>query len=205
VRQDSDTYGFTTVFNHKLATLPLINLGLDSAQFQYTRTDSIQYDTQSIPQVSGQTVNETFACTVPYDISKLATGNFHYQHTDGLTNASGVTTYQQDDQASVEYNQKFLENEILHIPFTHWKIKFDQAIEVRLAFLADIVNNQSPNYQLNNLQTERYRTTLTLNYNALKNLRIGLGGVFEDFNEDQPYQYLSYTLWQINISGEARF
>ncbi len=205
VEQDSDTLGFTTVFNHKLATLPYLNFGLDSAQFQYTRTDSTQWDTQSPPQISGQTTNETYSFTVPYDIAQLATGNFHYQHMDGFTNTSGILTTQLDDQASVEYNQKFLENTILHIPFTHWKIKFDQAIELRLVFLTEIVNNESPAYQLNDLQTERYRGTLTLNYNALKNLRVGLGGVYEVFDEDKPYQYLSYDMWQINISGEARF
>jgi len=207
VEQDSDTYGFTTVFNHKLLTVPLINFGFDSAQFQYTRTDSTQWDSSQPPPAppSGQTVNETFAFTVPYDIANQSQGNFHYQHTDGLTNTSGIVTNQLDDQYSVEYNQKFLENTVLHIPFTHWKIKFDQAIELKLAFLAELVNNDCPDFTTNDLKTERYRGTLTLNYNALKNLRIGLGVVNEYFVEDIPYPYLGYTLWQINISGEARF
>ena len=206
VEQNSDTLGFTTVYNHKLATLPLINLGLDSAQFQYTRTDSTQWDSAGqATTISGQTSSETFSFTVPYDISKQAQGNFHFQHTDGSTYNYGIDTTQLDDQYSVEYNQKFLENDILHIPFTHWKIKFDQAIEMRLAFLAEIVNNQSPAYSLNDLETERYRGTLTLNYNALKNLRIGLGVINEYFYEQEPYSYLGYTMWQVNLSGEARF
>ena len=71
--------------------------------------------------------------------------------------------------------------------------------------MAEFVNNLSPNYALNNLQTEKYRGTVQLNYNALKNLRIGLGFVNEYFIEDNPYPYLGYTLWQINLSGEARF
>jgi len=76
---------------------------------------------------------------------------------------------------------------------------------MRLAFLAEIVYNQSPAYSLNDLETERYRGTLTLNYNALKNLRIGLGVINEYFYEQEPYSYLGYTLWQVNLSGEARF
>ncbi len=205
VEQDSDTLGFTTVYNSKILWLPYINFGFDSAQFQYTRSDSTQWDSSTPPQVSGQSANETFAFTVPYDINKQAQGNIRYQHTDGFTNTNGIVTDQVDDQYSIQFNQKFLENEILHIPFTHWKIKFDQAIELQVSFLAEFVNNQSPNYALNDLQTEKYRGTIQMNYNALKNLRIGLGVVNEYFIEDTPYPYLGYTLWQINLSGEARF
>ena len=108
-----------------------------------------------------------------------------------------------DDQASIEYDQKFAPNGVIHIPFTHLKLKLQDAIELQAIFLMEFINNQSA-YIYNAVQSQRYRATINLNYNALKNLRVGIGLVNEYFTNDLNSQ-LSYTLWQGEVSAEARF
>jgi hypothetical protein len=115
----------------------------------------------------------------------------------------------QDYLGSLEYDQKFAPNLVLHIPFTHWKIQLHDAIEFKANFLAEFVENDSM-YSYNELQTQRYRGTIEFDYNALKNLRIGLSGINEYFTNTTnlvPGQAspLDYVLWQINLSGEAKF
>jgi len=86
---------------------------------------------------------------------------------------------------------------------THWKILLHDAIEFKANFLTEVVQNDSQ-YSYNQLETQRYRGTIEFDYNALKNLRFGLTGINEYFtNELNPT--LSYVLWQINLSGEAKF
>jgi len=202
--QTTETLGFTTVWNKKILTIPFINFNLNSAQVQYTYTDSLQYaSTGGIFQSSN---SDVYSLTLPYDINQVAQGNFHVQVTDGYQFNQGVGINQQDDLYSVEYNQKFLQNTTLHIPFTHWKIKFDQAIEARLVLLYEYINNISPDstYTANNVETKRYNAALTLNYNALKNLRVGLGFTYE--HEDNLLtSYLGYDLFEGSVSAEARF
>src|SRR5260370_18376794 len=48
VEQDGHTYGFTSVWNRKIFTIPFINFSLDSAQFQFTETESLQYDSSGL-------------------------------------------------------------------------------------------------------------------------------------------------------------
>ncbi len=210
VKQDGDTLGLTTIYNKKILTLPLVNFSLDSAQVQYTHTGTIQYDS-SVPDptsanISNDTESDTYTITLPYDINKKAQGNIKLQRTIGYQNGLSTTnipTFQYDDQASIEYDQKFAPNGEIHIPFTHLKIKLQDAIELQAVFLMEFINNQST-YIYNEVQSQRYRATINLNYNALKNLRIGLSLANEYFTNDLNSQ-LSYTLWQGEVSAEARF
>ncbi len=201
VKQDGDTLGLTTVYNKKLFTLPLVKFSLDSLQLQYTRMDNIQYDSSQpialqVPSntaaIANDTESETYGIILPYDINQKAQGKITLQRTTGYQN--GVATdntpvNQLENQASIEYDQKFAPNQELHIPFTHLKIKLQDAIEFQAIFLMDFVNNQSQ-YAYNALQSRRYRATINLNYNALKNLRIGLGLVNEYFYKQhhRPHQ-----------------
>jgi hypothetical protein len=203
IPQNGRTLGFGSSFNHKLVSVPLISFNLNSIQLQYTRTDNVQYDSASPPGIDTLTNSNVYSITFPYDIDQKAQGNFHFQRTQGYLNSRGTETNQLDDVWSVEYDQKFLQNQYLHIPFTNWKIKFDQALEFRATFLAELIKNDSK-YVLNQVRTQRYRGSIDLNYNALKNLRVGIGVANEYFtNELNPY--LGYTLLQANISAEARF
>ena len=207
VQQYGKTLGLTTVYNHKLFTLPLVPLTMDSAQFQYTHTDSTQYDSSIPPNISNETTSDLYGITLPYELGKnFAQGNIHLQRTTGTQN--GLSTLntlvtQLDDQATIEYDQKLAPNLELHIPFTHWKIKLDNAIELKATFLMEFVNNQST-YITNETLTQRYRGTIDINYNALKNLRIGIGLANEYFTNTLNNQ-LDYVLWQGDISAEARF
>ncbi|HVZ82015.1 MAG TPA: hypothetical protein VHE12_14605 [bacterium] len=220
VKQVGDTYGLTTVYNRKIATIPYIEFSLDSAQLQYTHSDSTQYDSSLPPDkvtsanISNQTQSETYGLTLPYDIDQKAQGNIRFQRTTGtqfgLSTTNTLTT-QLEDQGSIEYTQKFAPNLEIHVPFTHWKLKLQDAIEFRATLLMDFVNNQSA-YVYNQRQTQRYRGTIDLNYNALKNLRVGIGLVNEYFydttyqlSNSTPDHTKDYSLWQGTISAEARF
>jgi hypothetical protein len=212
VRQDGETLGLTTIYNKKIFTMPFFNFSLNSAQLQYTHTGTIQYDSSVAPvsltsaNISNDTTSDTYGITLPYDINKKAQGTIKFQRTvgfqDGLS-TTDIPTYQLDDQASIEYDQKFAPNGIIHIPFTNLKIKLQDAIELQAIFLIEVINNQS-NYIYNEVQTKRYRATINLNYNALKNLRVGIGLVNEYLTNYYNPQ-LGYTLWQADVSAEARF
>jgi hypothetical protein len=212
VKQLGSTYGLTTIYNKKIFTLPLVKFSLDSAQLQYTHTDTTQYDSSVAPvsltdsNIASQTTSDLYGLTLPYDIDKGAQGNIHLQRTTGYQNT--VSTYSSattllDDQGSIEYDQKFAPNLEIHIPFTHWKIQLQDAIELKATFLAEFVNNTSQ-ASLNILQTQRYHSTLQFNYNALKNLRVGIGLTNEYFFNSNA-STLNYVLWQGDISAEARF
>ncbi len=212
VKQDGQTLGLTTVYNKKIITLPFMNFSLDSAQLQYTYTGTIQWDSSVAPvsltgaNISNDTESSTYGITVPYDINKKAQGTIKFQRTVGTQN--GLSTddtpvTQLDNQFSIEYDQKFAPNGIIHIPFTHLKIKLQDAIELQAIFLTEYINNQS-NYAYNAVQSQRYRATINLNYNALKNLRVGIGLVNEYFTNYTNSQ-LGYVLWQGDVSAEARF
>ncbi len=203
VSQEGRTLGGTTVFNHTILAVPLIKFNLTSAQFQYTHTENTQYDSSGSGLPSNQTYSDLYSVTLPYDINKKAQGNFHYQLTEGLQNTSGLNTTQHDELFSVEYDQKFLENQFLHIPFTNWKIKFTQALEFRGIFTTEFIDNESA-YTVNELKTQRYRGQIDLNYNALKNLRVGISTAYENLTNTYN-TYLGYSLIQVNISAEARF
>ncbi|HUO57649.1 MAG TPA: hypothetical protein VMV05_05680 [bacterium] len=209
VRTTGRTLGLTTVYNRPILTLPLVKFNFDSAQFQYTHTDNTQYDSSDVPQVSNQTNSDLFSITLPYDINQKAQGNFRLQRTVGTQvglSTNSVLTHQNDDVGSVEYNQKFAPNLEIHIPFTHLKLQLQDAIELHTTFTAEFVNNypENTNYVYNVVKTQKYRGTIDLNYNALKNLRVSIGGAYEDFtSENQPQT--SYKLIQGNISAEARF
>ncbi len=206
VEQDTETLGLTTIYGRTLLTIPWVNFNVNSVQLQYTHTDSTQYDSSDKPKVSNETVSDIYGVTFPYDINKQAQGNARFQYTEGKQNGLSTTnipTTLHDYQISADYIQKFAPNLELHIPFTHWKIKLQDAIEFRANFLSDFVDNESF-YTYNQVKSEKYRGTIELNYNALKNLRIGASVINEYFtNELNPT--LSYVLWQINISGEAKF
>ena len=218
-QQFGDTIGLTTIYNRRLLTIPLINLSFNSAQVQFTRVDSTQLDSASVTangsdgsNISSQNWSNIGSVTFPYDINKFAQGNIRFQASVGYQNGLATTnipTYQQDYQGSIEYDQKFAPNLVLHIPLTHWKIQLHDAIEFKANFLTEIVQNDSA-YSYNELETQRYRGTIEFDYNALKNLRIGLSGVNEYFTNTTdllPGQSspLNYVLWQINLSGEAKF
>ena len=207
VSQYGETFGITTVYNRKIFTLPLAAFTMDSAQVQYTHTDSTQYDSSAQAAIANQTTSDLYSLTLPYDINKnWAQGNFRLQRTTGTQ--YGISTQdtlvtQLDDQGYFEYDQKLAPNLEVHIPFTHWKIKLENSIELKATFLMEFVNNQS--FYINNvLQTDKYRGTLDINYNALKNLRVGIGLANEYFTNYQNPQ-LDYVLWQGDISAEARF
>jgi hypothetical protein len=213
VKQVGETLGLTTVYNRKLFTLPLVAFTMDSAQFQYTHTDSTQYDSSLPPEqvtsanIANETTSDLYGITIPYELGKnFAQGNVHLQRTigtqDGLSTLNTLVT-QLDDQATIEYDQKFAPNLEIHIPFTHWKLKLENAIELKATFLMEFINNQST-YINNETLTQRYRGTIALNYNALKNLRIGIGLTNEYFTNTLNPQ-LDYVLWQGDISAEARF
>ncbi|HJT24822.1 MAG TPA: hypothetical protein VJ873_09610, partial [bacterium] len=213
VKQDGETLGITTVYNRKIFTLPVINFNLDSAQFQYTTTDSLQYDSSVAPvavtsaNIANETSSDLYGVTLPYDMGKDAgQGNIHFQITTGKQR--GISTLntdvtQRDDQYSFEYDRRLAPNLDLHIPLTHWRIKLENAIELKTTFLMEFVNNQST-YLGNALRSDKYRGTIDINYNALKNLRIGIGLANEYFTEYNDHQ-LDYVLWQGDISAEARF
>ncbi len=217
-QQSGDTLGLTTIYNRRLLTIPLINMNINSVQIQFTRTDSTQLDSAVTTQLDGASVSVSGSniasqnwsnigsITFPYDINKTSQGNIRFQATVGYQNGLATTnipSYQQDYQGSIEYDQKFAPNLVLHIPLTHWKIQLHDAIEFKANFLTEIVQNDSM-YSYNQLETQRYRGTIEFDYNALKNLRIGLTGINEYFtNTLDPT--LSYVLWQINLSGEAKF
>ena len=133
VLQNGETLGLTTVYNRKIFTLPVLPFTMDSAQFQYTHTDSTQYDS-SVPadqvtsaNIANETTSDLYGITLPYELGKnFAQGNIHLQRTTGTQN--GLSTLntlvtQLDDQGSIEYDQKLAPNLEIHIPFTHWKIK----------------------------------------------------------------------------------
>jgi hypothetical protein len=205
-QQVGETLGLTTIYNKKILTIPWINLSINSAQLQYTHTDNTQYDSSVSIVVDSQTNSDIYAITFPYEINKLAQGNVHYQQTTGYQNGlstTNVPTYTHDYQFSFEYDQKFAPNLILHIPFVRWKIQLHDAIEFKANFLSDYTENDSA-YSYNAVQTQRYRGTLEFDYNALKNLRIGLTGINEYYT-DYLTSTLSYVMWQINLSGEAKF
>ncbi len=199
--QDINTFGFTTVWSKKLFTLPLINLNINSAQVQFTRTQNYQYDSNNNPFLLSN--SDVISLVLPYDIDKGAQGNIRIQYTRGDQTSQGVYTSMQDDQYSIEYNQKFLDNQTIHVPFTHWKIKLENPLEARLVLLAELINNQS-SYSYNQLVTQRYNGTLSLNYNALKNLRVGIGFTYEHLNNYYA-PTLGYDLVEATVSGEARF
>jgi hypothetical protein len=123
-------------------------------------------------------------------------------YQNGLT-TTNIPTWSQDYQGSLEYDQKFAPNLVLHIPFTRWKIQLHDAIEFKANFLTEYIENDS-SYTYNQVLSQRYRGTIEFDYNALKNLRIGLSGINEYFTNELNSQ-LSYVLWQINLSGEAKF
>jgi hypothetical protein len=203
VSQVGDTLGLTTVYNRKIFTIPLILFNLNSAQFQYTQTDNTQFDSSTQQNIDTQTQSRMFSLTFPYDINQKAQGNIRLQRTVGTQNTRGVFTYPYDDQGTIEYTQKFAPNLEIHIPFTRWKLKLQDAIELRATFLMEYINNTS-DYIYNVSKSERYRGTIDFNYNALKNLRVGIGVANEYFTNDLNPQ-LDYILWQGNISAEARF
>jgi hypothetical protein len=201
--QDTNTFGFTTVWSKKLLSVPFINFNINSAQLQYTRNESAQYDSSQPAQLFLSSYSDIYSLVLPYDIDKGAQGNIRIQITKGDQNSQGVDTTMEDDQYSIEYNQKLLGNQTIHIPFTHWRIKLEDPLEARLVLLTEIINNQS-SYSFNQLETRRYNGTLSLNYNALKNLRIGLGFSYEHL-DNLLSPTLAYDLIQATVSGEARF
>ncbi|HVM32519.1 MAG TPA: hypothetical protein VMU88_05245, partial [bacterium] len=184
-------------------TVPFINLNLNSVQFQFTRNNNFQKDSSAQANLFSQTANDVFSVVLPYDVDKGAQGNFRVQVTKGNQFAQGVNTLTEDDQFSLEFNQKLLQNQTLHIPFTHLKLKLDEPLEARLVLTTEFVNNQSI-YSPDQLRTQRYNGTLSVNYNALKNLRVGLGFTYEHL-DNNLIQTLGYDLIQATISGEARF
>jgi hypothetical protein len=206
VLQESRTLSLTTIYSRRIFTLPYVDFNLGSAQFSFTRTDNTQYDSSAQRNVDSRTQNETFGLTLPYDIAQKAQGNIRLQRTVGYQNTRGVETFQNTDLASVEYNQRFAPNLEIHLPFANTKIKLQDAIEFRASALAEFVDNES-GYISNQLKTERFRGALDLNYNALKNLRVGLGVVNEYFfnRTNEGNKSLDYILWQVNVSAEARF
>jgi len=206
VQQVGRTLSLTTNYSRRFLSVPWIDFNLNSVQLNYTRTDNTQYDSSPIPQVDSSANNESFILTLPYDIAEKAQGNIRLQKTLGHQVARTVMTDQETNTASVEYNQRFAPNLEIHLPFGNTKIKLQDAIEFRATALAEFVDNSS-GFVTNNLKTERFRGTLDLNYNALKNLRIGLGLVNEYFfNRTNEESYINdYVLWQLNVSAEARF
>jgi hypothetical protein len=207
VEQDSQTYGLSTNYGKRLLAIPWVNFNVNSVQLQYTHTENFQIVNNDHANPANHTKSDLYGVTFPYDINKQAQGNVRFQQTNGLQ--YGLSTASQsvtlsDQQVSAEYIQKFAPNLELHIPFTHWKIKLQDAIEFRATFFADFVKNESGGKDsFNDAESQKYRGTIELNYNALKNLRVGLSLINEYYDDKKPN--LSYSLWQINLSGEAKF
>ncbi len=205
--QYGKTIGLTTVYNRKILTLPLVGLTVDSAQFQYTHTDSTQYDSTVPPSIDNETDSDLYGITLPYDLGKGAgQGNIHLQQTTGYQNglstlSTGVT--QLDQQASVEYDQRFNPHLELHVPLTHWVIRMGNDVDLKATYFMEFVNNQS-SYINNELQTQTYRVTINCQYNALTNLLLGVGLTNTYFTNQQNNQ-LNYVLWMGTVSAEARF
>ncbi len=207
VPQNGKTIGLTTVYNHKILTLPFVGFSVDSAQFQYTHTDSTQYDSTIPPSIANETESDLYGITLPYDLGKGAgQGNIHLQQTTGYQN--GLSTLdtlvtQSDQQLSIEYDQRFNPHLDFHVPLTHWVIRMGNDVDLKTTYLMEFVNNQS-SYVNNELQTQSYRVTINCQYNALTNLLVGVGLTNQYFTNLLNNQ-LNYVLWMGTVSAEARF
>ncbi len=218
IKQDGRTLGLTTNYTKRIFTVPFIKFNLNSAQFQYTRTENNQYDSSNPPIIDTQSYTDLYSFTFPYDINAKAQGNIHLQRTTGHTLTRQTETLPHDDLGYIEYTQKFAPNLEIHIPFTKWKLKLQDAIELRSTFSMEFIENDS-NSVYTQIKTQKYRGTIDLTYNALKNLKVGIGLANEYFtnttyelsptydptDETKKNHTFDYTLWQGTISVEARF
>ncbi len=202
-RSDNRTLGLDTSYQKKLFRVPYARFGVNSAEFQFTRTDTAQYDSSTPPLLDNANSTRTYALVFPYDINNKAQGNLRYQRTLGDTVTRDVYSHAHNNLIQLEYNQKFLQNKVIKIPFTKWKIKFQQAMELRITLLREILKTDSL-YAPIQINSTRNRGTVEINYNALKNIRLGINFSLEHYvNIMFPEQ--GYDLVQGGISLEARF
>lgn len=202
-RQLSRTLGFITVFNKKLLRLPYARFSFNALEFQVNRTDNARYDTSRPARLESDVTTLTYTVSFPYDINEKGQGNLRFQKTDGERIERGVETLEDGVMVSAEYIQRFLQNKVLRIPFTKWKLRFEQALELRLILSFQETEKQS-DFVFNREDSTRYRGDLQLNYNAWKNIRLGLNFARENFlNHLDPQK--SFNLWQGGLSLEARF
>lgn len=202
-RHTTRTLGLTSTWNRHLGTIPYARLTFRSAEFNFNRNDSADYDS-SVPQkLNNSTSQRTYSISFPYDINLKAEGRITYQKTRGDAYQAGVLNWTNNDLVSVEYLQKFLQNKSLTLPFVKWKLKFRQAMELHLVLSAE-TDRQSSTYALNQILGNRYKGTAEINYNALKNIRLGISVTRENYI-DRMDPTRSYNAWQGTLSLEARF
>jgi hypothetical protein len=201
-KRETRSLGLSTAWTKKLLRVPYARLGLNSAEFQFSRNDSAQYDASWPPQLDTESSQRVYALVFPYDINRKAQGNLRLSQTKGETNQRGIESSDNNYSAQLEYNQKFLQNKVLRIPGLNLKIKFHQAMELRLILLTELLRKDSDTLTVRQ-SSKRNRGTVEMNYNALKNIRSGLSFSMEKYRHDDPNQ--SYNLWQGSLSIEARF
>jgi hypothetical protein len=202
-RRETRTLGLTATYNKKLVRVPFIRFSLRSAEFSFNRNDNADFDA-SVPQkLNSSTSQRTYTISFPYDINLKAEGRLTYQKGRGDSFQSGIFNKDDSDLFTVEYTQKFLQNKTIKIPLLKWKLRFRQAMELRLILQSEAARRTST-YALNVTRSNRYKGTAEINYNALKNIRLGINLTRENYlNRIDPTR--SYNAWLGGISLEARF
>jgi hypothetical protein len=202
-RRETRTLGFTTTYNRRLMTVPYARFTFRSAEFNFNRNDTADFDSSKPQKLNSSNSQRTYSIAFPYDINLKAEGRVQYQKTRGDIFTSGVYNWDDIDLISLEYTQKFLQNKAITLPFVKWKLKFRQAMELRV-LLSSETNRRTSTYALNRGLSNRYRGTTEINYNALKNIRLGLSLTRENYL-DRVDPTRSFNSWIGTFSLEARF
>jgi hypothetical protein len=202
-RNDTRTLGLTTTYTRHLVTIPYARFTLRSAEFNFNRNDTAAFDSSVPQQLNSSTSQRIYSIAFPYDINLKAEGRLQYQKTRGENFSAGVYSWDNNDSYSIEYIQKFLQNKTITLPFVKWKLKFHQAMEFHLTLLTE-VNRHTSTYALNETMGHRYKGTGEIDYNVLKNIKLGINISRESYIDTfDPTK--SYNAWAGTISLEARF
>jgi hypothetical protein len=202
-RNDTRTLGLSTTYTHHLLTIPYAKFSLRSAEFNFNRNDAAAFDSSVPQQLNSSSSQRIYSIAFPYDINLKAEGRIQYQKTRGDSYTTGVYSWDNNDSYTVEYIQKFLQNKTIKLPFVKWKLKFHQAMEFHLTLLSE-VDRHTSTYALNEVMGHRYKVTSEIDYNALKNIKLGLIISRESYIDTfDPTK--SYNAWTGTLSLEARF
>jgi hypothetical protein len=202
-RHDTRTLGLTTTWTKHLVTIPYARFTLRSVEFNFSRNDTADFDASVPQQLNTSTSQRVYAIAFPYDINLKAEGRLTYQKTRGDSDTLGVYNWDNNDIYSIEYLQKFLQNKTITLPFIKVKLRFHQAMEFHVV-LSTERDRRTSTYSLNEIQGNHYKAMTELNYNALKNIRLGISITRENF-VDHLNSSMSYNAWQGSLSLEARF
>jgi hypothetical protein len=202
-RNDTRTLGLSATYTHHLLTIPYAKFSLRSAEFNFNRNDAAAFDSSVPQQLNSSSSQRIYSIAFPYDINLKAEGRIQYQKTRGESFSTGVYSWDNNDSYTVEYIQKFLQNKTITLPFVKWKLRFHQAMELHLTLMTETDRHIST-YVLNEILGQRYKGTAEINYNALKNIRLGLSISRENYI-DHLDSTKSYNAWSGTFSLEARF